>query len=92
MEVPSSSHSKSESDYFIDYVNSVECKKRYSEEVILATDEFKKKAYCLTQADELIESMLDAAVEYERSGFIAGFDYACGMIRAILFAGVDKNY
>lgn len=88
----SSSHSKSASDYFIDYVNSVECKKRYSEEVILATDEFKKKTYGLTQADDLIESMLDAAVEYERSGFIAGFDYVCSMIRAILFAGVDKNY
>lgn len=73
-------------EMFCDYVESNNDKERHTD---IACDEVEKfEAYCKEKFPtdkvvqrELFDKMMNTAVEYEESGFIAGFKYAIALAK-----------
>lgn len=81
---------KTADDYFNEYVQ-LSDGERHTTEAIASFNDFSD---CIDGKDttgDIETKAMDMAVEYERSGFIAGFKFAAEMIQSILFAGTDNN-
>lgn len=70
---------------FGDYVKNMHCKERHTEEACKSVDAFEK--FCEEKIpdnyrlqSDLYSYMMDAAVDYEESGFIAGFKTAVKLL------------
>ena len=69
---------------FVDYVSSMEDKERHTETACKEVEKFDR--YCekvfpedIAKQRDTYNQMMDVAVEFEESGFIAGYRYALAM-------------
>ena len=74
------------SQMFIDYVSSMEDKERHTEAACIEVDNFDQ--YCeerfpkdIRLQTELFDKMMNVAVEYEESGFIAGVKWMLKLLK-----------
>lgn len=81
---------KTADDYFNEYVQ-LSDGERHTDEAVASFYSFSDFIHGQDIALDIETKAMDMAVEYERSGFIAGFKLAAGMIQSILFAGKDTG-
>lgn len=81
---------------FYKYVMSMEDKERHTKEACEEAEQFDK--LCMDKLPDdgesqvmLFTKMMDTAVEYEKSGFIAGFRIAFGLAWDLWKAGVENE-
>ncbi len=80
-------HCKTISDYFNEYVYLTENKERHTRRACECHDKFYKYITETSGSEKITELMEEVALEYERSGFEAGFKMASQMAMSILLAG-----
>lgn len=80
-------HCKTVSDYFSDYIKQSENQERHTVQACDAYDRLYAYIDKLLERDSIAELVDEVAIEYERSGFEAGFKMASQMAMAILLAG-----
>ena len=73
-------------EMFIDYINSMENEERHTKKACKEVENFDK--YCeelfpndIKQQTSIYDKMMDVAVEYEESGFIAGARWILNLIK-----------